>query len=188
MIMNKFKILFLFLLIFHACSNAQTLLDLNKFQSTTNIAFRHADEITLQKLGNLKCVNQSNFKFCGKDTNFNVVFYHYSNPRVTFVKLADTFQLHFVDFIQSNISLKYVDFVFNKQTTVDEVLSYFQLNQTFVDTTIALRTVLSCSSHKRIYHICLLCNNSMPFNIIDLFFNKKKRLIAMSLPINCQSY
>ncbi len=185
--MNKIKILFLFFLILHACGNAQTLLDINKF-SSTDITFRCTDEVTLQELGHLKCVNQSNFKLCGKDTNLNVAFYHYSNPRVIYVKLADTLQLHFVNFVQSKISLKYVDFVFNKQTTVEDVLSYFQLDQIFVDTTIALRTVLSCSSHKRIYHICLLCNNSMPFNTIDLFFDKKKRLLAMSLPINCQSY
>ena len=178
---------YLFLLTLYAYGNAQTQLDFNKFWSK-DIVFRHTDENILQELGYLKYVNQSNFKHCGKDTNLNVTFYHYSNPHVSYVKIADTIYLHFVDFIQSNISLKYVDFVFNKQTTVDEVLSYFQLNQTFVDTTIALRTVLSCSSHKRIYHICLLCNNSMPFNIIDLFFNKKKRLIVMSLPINCQSY
>lgn len=185
--MNKIKIAALFALIFYAYGNAQTLLDHNKFWST-DIVFRHSDEIILQELGHLKCVNQSNFKHCGIDTNLNVTFYHYSNPRVTYVKLADTFQLHFVDFVQSNISLKYEDFVFNRYTTMDDVLYYFQLNQTFIDTTIALRTVLSCPSHKKIYHICLLCNNSMPFNIIDFYFNKKKKLIAMSLPINCQKY
>ncbi len=185
--MNLTKLVHLFLLAFYVSGNAQTQLELNKFWST-DIVFRHTDEINLQELGHLKCLNQKNIRYCGKDTILNVTFYHYSNPRVTYVKLADTFQLHFVDFVQSKISLMYADFVFNKRTTVEDVLSYFLLNQTFVDTTVAHRTILSCSSHKRIYHICLLSNNSMPFDTIDLFFDKKKRLIAMSLPINCRRY
>lgn len=181
------KIIIVSLLTFYVCGNAQTPLDFNKFWSA-DIIFHHTGEVALQELGRLKCVNQSNIKHCGKDTNVNVSFYHYSSPRVTYVKYADTFQLHFVEFAQSNISLEYEDFVFNRHTAMEDVLSYFQLNQAFVDTTLALRTVLSCSSHKKIYHICLLSNNSMPFNIIDLYFNKKKRLISMSLPFNCQRY
>ena len=185
MTMNKMITISLCLLIFCLCGNAQTFLDYNKFRSA-DIFFRHIGENCPQKIGHLKCVNQSNFKHCGKDTNLNVVFYHYSNPPVTYVKFADTFQLHFAVFVQSNISLDYEDFTFNKHTTMEDILSYFHLNQTFIDTTIALRTVLSCSSHKRIYHICLLCNNSMQFNTIDLYFNKRKKLLAIFLPINCQ--
>lgn len=178
-------IISLCLLIFCLCGNAQAFLDFDKFRSA-DIIFRHIGESRLQEFGRLKCVNLSNFKHCGKDTNLNMVFYHYSNPPVTYVKLADTFQLHFAAFVQSNISLKYEEFTFNNHTTMEDVLSYFHINQTSIDTTIALRTVLSCSSHKRIYHICLLSDNSMPFNIIDLYFNKKKRLLAIFLPINCQ--
>lgn len=185
--MNNIKIVFLFLLTIYAYGNAQTLIDFNKFWST-NIVLRCTDENILQELGHLKFINQSYFNHCGKDTSLYVTFYHFFNPSVSYVKIGDTIQLHFVDFMKSNISLKYVDFVFDKRTTMEDVISYFQLNRTFVDTTMAFRTILSSTSQRRIYHICLLCNNSMPFNTIDLFFDKRKKLLAMSLPINCQRY
>lgn len=183
--MRAFLIMSFFTLVFYEYTNAQVIVDHNEFWSE-DVVVCHISEIDLQKMGHLKSVSETRLTHCLKDTTLNIAFYHFSYPHVSYIKISDTLLLHFIAFQKSNISLNYKDFTLNKNSSIEDFLSYFQLNESAVDSTEARQTILSNSSKKQVYHICLHSNKSIPFNTIDFFFSKKKKLLAILFPINCE--
>lgn len=185
MIMRAFLIISFLSLVFYECTNAQVNVDHNEFWSK-DVVLYHIGEINIRKLGRLKSVSETRLTHCLKDTTLNIAFYHFSYPHVSYIKISDTLLIHFIAFQKSNISLNYKDFTLNKNSSIEDFLAYFQLNESAVDSTEERQTILSHSSKKQIYHICLLSNKSIPFNTIDFFFSKKKKLLAILVPINCK--
>lgn len=182
--MKDFLLITFAILFFCGHADAQFVLNNDNFKSE-DVIVCHIGKVEMKELGHLKKVKESIFTLCPNDTTLNVIFYHYFSPHVIYIQYADTLHLHYVTFSRSKISLSYNDFTFSKRTTIDDVLYYFQLNQTFIDSTRAFMTPLSNHSKKQIYHIVLRIGDSKRFNTMDLFFSKKKKLLVISFPVNC---
>lgn len=107
-----------------------------------------------------------------------ILAFSYNPKEVTYWSLNDTFRLHYVYF-DNNVVLFYDTLKLWKKTKIKNIIDYFNIPLSEVDSTLGCMTPLNCRPRQKILHVVVFDKTSIPKIQVELFFNKRRKLMAV---------
>lgn len=156
-------------------------------QTRINYSLFHSEHFSM--MGNTACLFEKN----GSPNRMKKLTFHPDtvlafsyDPSVMYWSYKDSFYIHFVYFNNFKHVLYYDSFALDRKTTLKNVIDYFSVPMSDIDSTLGCMTPLDCRPKKKIFHIVLLDNSSssplwdtsLPNVLVDLYFDNKQRLLA----------